>query len=35
MTDYMRGAIDGPEYERRAAEAAERHRTVPQTVKIV
>lgn len=33
LTDYMRGAIDRPEYERRAAEAAERQRAVPHVVK--
>jgi hypothetical protein len=29
LTDYMRGAIDASEYDRRAAEAASRHRRVP------
>lgn len=27
LTDYARGAIDKDEYDRRAADAAERHRT--------
>ncbi|MFT7712206.1 hypothetical protein ACMT9Y_14695 [Clavibacter tessellarius] len=29
LTDFVRGAIDEPEYDRRAAAAAERHRTHP------
>lgn len=29
LTDFMRGAIDGDEYDRRAAEAADRRHGVP------